>query len=519
MNLGNQSSSLRNGRYGGLLLSALLLMVVVSAVFGRVYNHDFLLLWDDQNHVKENPRFDPVTWQGVGEFWTEPYWGLYVPLSYTFFAGEAVIARRATPDALGWTLDPAVFHLGNLLLHVVCVWLVFVILRRLFRHDGAACAGALLFGLHPVQVESVAWISETRGVLCGVFSLLAVWQYLCYTGTSRRGTHYVLATAAFLLALLAKPAAVAVPLIVVVLEMGLLRGSLRRILLGLGPWLAVAVGWTMETRLLQPDVWIARVPPAWWARPLLAGDALLFYLYQLVAPIQCAADYGRSPAWVMERWWWFYLSWLLPVILLAALACLKNRRVWLTASALFMVWLLPVLGLVPFSFQRISTVADRYLYLAMLGPALALSWFLARRWDRVTVGISTAVLCLLGLLSFNQTSHWRNDQTLIQHMLRVNPDSVVANHNRGLLRARLGLFGEAEFLYQKVLRVDPLHADTHRNLGLLYREAKNEEASKTHLRKALELLPPESDMAREIEEILAQYERERNERKEPDEDR
>jgi hypothetical protein len=205
------------------LLSVLLLVAAVLAVFGQVAGHEFLI-YDDEPHLLENPRLNPVTWQNVGRFWIEPsYFGLYIPLSYTFFAAEAALA--------GKPLDPTVFHLGSLALHLACVLLVFTILRRLLHHDGAACAAALLFGLHPVQVESVAWISETRGLLCALFSLVAIWQLEIWEGRRQNAEsrnpeipnpqsaalHYALATVAFILALLSKPAAVAVPLVAAVL--------------------------------------------------------------------------------------------------------------------------------------------------------------------------------------------------------------------------------------------------------------------------------------------------------------
>jgi len=481
------------------LFLAVLLVAVTLAVFGQVLGHGFLT-WDDQQHVLYNPRLNPLTWRGVGQFWTEPYWGLYIPLSYTFFAAEAAVA--------GQPLDPAVFHLGNLALHVGCVLLVFVILRRLVRHDGAAFAGALLFGLHPVQVESVAWISETRGVLCGLFSLLAVWQYLCKGGRgkgeggrARGGVNYALATAAFVLALLSKPAAVAVPLVVGVLEVGLLRRPIRRMLLALTPWLLLSAGWVVLTKRGQPDELLPLVTPL-WARPLVAGDALAFYLYKLVAPIGCGPDYGRSPGWVMGQGW-FYIAWLLPAVVLVALGCLRNRRQWLTAAGISIAWLLPVLGLVPFSFQRISTVADRYLYLSLLGPALALAWFLSRRWNGWTLGITASILCLLGVLSTIQSGHWRNDTTLLAHALRVNPQSVTANHNLGFLFARRGRYVEAIRYYLEALGVDPVHVESHLNLGIALFRVGNIEGAEQHLRKALRLKPKWAIAHYELANVLA----------------
>ncbi len=468
------------------MLSSLFLVLTLLAVFGQVYGHEFLT-WDDEHHVAYNPRLNPVTWRSVGEFWTEPYLGLYIPLSYTFFAAETSIARQP-PDETGCTLNPAVFHLGNLALHVACALLVFTILRDLFRHDGAACVGALLFGLHPVQVESVAWISETRGLLCALFSLLAIWQYLRHAKTSAGIVHYILATAAFILALLSKPAAVAVPMIVGVLELGLLRRPLRRTLGYLCPWLVMSAGCVVWTKFQQPDIVFSDVAPL-CARPLLAGDALAFYTYKLVAPLQLGPDYGRTPAWVMQQWWLFYGAWLLPVVIVAAAACLRNRRIWLVACGVSIAWLLPVLGLVSFDFQQISTVADRYLYLALLGPALALSWFLAHRWNCWTIGITTAVLCLLGALSFIQTSQWRNNAALWTHSLEVNPGSVVANHSYGLVLARQERYAEAIPYYQKVLEVNPRRADTHLNLGITLFVVGNGHQSEEHLREALLLQP------------------------------
>jgi len=481
---GNNSSNRRR------LLAAGLLVAAVLAVFGRVGGHEFLT-WDDRQHIHGNPHLNPVSWRSLAGIWTGPYWGLYVPASYTFFAAEALIAQRPLPGGAGYSFDPMVFHLGNLALHIACVLLVFGVLRRLFRHDGAACAGALLFALHPAQVESVAWISETRGVLCAMFCLLAVWFCVRPVAAADSRTSaaicYTAATAAFLLALLSKPAAAVLPLMIGVIEIVLLHRPAQRVLLRMGPWLVVSAGWIVLTKSQQPDTLLWFVPP-FWARGLLAGDALAFYAYKLLAPLQFGPDYGRTPAWVMEQWW-FYVAWLLPAVLLGALAVARGRRLWLTAAALFVIWLLPVLGLVPFDFQRISSVADRYLYLAMLGPAVALGGFLAARWNRCSVGATAAVLCLLGVFSFVQVSHWHDDDALFAHAVRINPDSVMANHNLGFALARQGRLVEATARYLKVLDVDPHHAESQLGLGVALLELGNLEQAEKHLGKAARLKP------------------------------
>ena len=147
----------------------ILLLVFTALVYGRVVGYQFLT-WDDDLHITKNPYLNPLSWSGVLHFWREPYENLYIPVSYSFWAFEAWISQhlsgRITP------FDPAVFHVGNLLLHLACCWLVFRLLLRLIGHTLAAWAGALLFSLHPLQVESVAWIGESRGLLAALFSLL-----------------------------------------------------------------------------------------------------------------------------------------------------------------------------------------------------------------------------------------------------------------------------------------------------------------------------------------------------------
>ena len=464
---------------------ALATIALTAAVFGQVRGHQFLI-WDDELHVVNNPRLNPVTWTSLGEIWSEPYGGLYIPLSYTFFAAESLLSVRLTGR-----LDPLVFHLGNLALHLGCVLLVFAILLRLFRHEGAAVAGALLFGLHPVQVESVAWVSETRGLLCGLFSLLAVWQYVCYAREKRANRRkliaYLLAGLAFILALLCKPTAVALPLVVAVLDAGLLRRRWRVVLLSVAPWLLSSAVWTILTKFQQPDRAMAFVTPL-WTRPFLAGDALAFYMYKLAAPFQYCADYGRTPSWLMHQWW-FWTIWLLPAVFLAALSCLPGRRMWLTAAGLFAAGLLPVLGLVSFDYQRISTVADRYVYLAMLGPSLALAALIAWRPTRLTASATAALLTVLALLSVHHTGHWRDNEAWAANTLRVNPQSVVGNHNLGLLRSRQGRDLEAINCYFAVLDVDPRYAQTELNLGLTLARIGDVDESIKALERAIALRP------------------------------
>lgn len=459
--------------------------------------HDFVG-WDDDVNVYQNPHLAPVTTGSVLHLWRHSYSFLYVPLTYTTWAAIASFAHLpphlATPGGEGSTLNPHAFHAVNLLLHIVNVLLVFVILRLLLRDDWAACAGAALFGLHPVQVESVAWITELKGVLCGVFSLLALWQYLHYALSQHETEalppprrHYVLALVAFILALLAKPSAVAVPLIAAVLDHWLVGRRIRRVTHDLAAWLVIAALWIVLTRSVQP---VGQTPAiALWARLFVAGDTLAFYLGKLVWPIQLAFDYGRRPDVVLSQTWG-YVAWLAPCILALVIYRERVRRPWLVAMAgVFVVGVLPVLGLVPFAFQKYSTVADRYLYLAMLGPALGLAYVLHQHKSRSVLAGCLLLLLLLGFVSFRQSGHWANSHTLFTHALEVNPRSWTAHNNLGFVLGAEGRTAEAVEHYRQALRLKPDFIESQYNLGrTLVEQGKNAEAI-THLQETLRLQP------------------------------
>jgi len=468
-------------------LIVVLLIVITVAVFWQVRDHGFV--WDDSVNVYENPYLKPVTLSNVLHFWQKPYKRLYIPLTYTIWATIAQFAELPKTDDRGGGFDPRLFHLANLIFHLLSVMVVFAILRMLVRSDWAACGGAMLFALHPVQVEPVAWVTGMKDVLCGLLSLVAVWQYLAYaikttgsakgmrgsrskasTGTSdwpilrRGGLHFALATAAFVLALLAKPTAVVVPVVAWLLDRFVLRRSTRQSMGVLVGWIAVAAPFIVLTRLVQPGATIQFITPL-WARPLVFGDAVAFYVYKLAVPLWLGPDYGRSPE-LLLRQGWLYLTWILPCGLAVMAWLWRERWPWLVASAgIFVVGVLPVSGLVPFSFQYVSTVADRYLYLSMLGPALALAGFLSQRRGKLVLVVCVLILGVLGITSAIQARVWHDSERLWRHALAVNEGSSTVHYNLGFVLHEQGELAEAIEQYRQAVQIDPAATDAHKRLG------------------------------------------------------
>jgi len=448
------------------LLAWAVLAAAVCLVYGRAVGYPFLR-WDDDTAVTQNPFLQPASLSNLARFWSAPRTGLYVPVSFTVFWVETRISGffHAGPP------DPIVFHAGLLILHIACAGIVLRILERLVGDLRAALIGALLFALHPLQVESVAWVTETRGVLATLFGLLALDLYLA--GAGRAGGpsllhHQVPATLCLALALLSKPIAAAVPIAAFLVDRFQLRRPLARILPFLALWCLGTLAVFLVTRAQQPATSVRfEAPP--WARPFVALDALAFYLEKLAWPARLAADYGRKPDWLMDQAVFWYHG-LVPVAAAGMAALLPGRRAWLLALALFAAGLLPVLGLFSFDFQEISTVGNRYAHLAMIGPAFGLAALVARSRGPVAAALAGALVLALGILAARETRHWRDTEALFTRSLEVNPASVIACVNIGVVRAEAGKLDEAAAWYRRALELDPGYPVAGGNLGRILRE-------------------------------------------------
>lgn len=487
-----------------------LLVALTAIVYSPVSVQDFVVL-DDDRMVYANPLYNPVTPAHLLQLWEHSYQEVYRPLAYTYWAVIAGLARFPTPVPVfgggATSLNPHAFHLASLLLHLINTVLVFSLLRLLVRQHWAAAGGALVFALHPAQVEGVAWISAMHGLLCGTFSLLALRQYLTFAAVRKQDGRwgrrsYLLATLFFLLALLSKPEAVAIPLAAWVLAQWYADLPRRDYVRTLGPWLAVALLWIPITTSPETGRSASLFLP-FWERFLVAGDTVAFYLYKLFLPINLSVDYGRSPSFVLGHSWG-YLTWLIPFALGVAVWRLRKRRPWLAVSAgLFLTFLLPTLGFVPSVFQHYSTAADRYLYLALLGPSLAVAHFLTRHRGRLVLLTFAGIIVLWASLSFAQVETWDNGATVLEQALSVNPDIGPEQDNYGLLLAHQGRLPEATMHLQQAIRLGANDLTTRSTLALLLvKQGRTAEAT-DQLLEAVRLAPGDVNVRLNLAGLLA----------------
>jgi Flp pilus assembly protein TadD len=481
-------------------ISLLLIATAVLLVFGRSIGYE-LLNWDDHMNISLNPMLNPPSWEGLTVFWKQPYLKLYAPMAYTAFAFEAWLSGLNIPPGQDFVPDPRVFRAANVLLHLVNSLLVFGILRTLIRSSWPACLGALLFALHPLQVESVGWVTEQRGLLSHAFGLGAALLVLTREQEKRTRANgsviaaairYTVATLLLVLSLLSKPSAAVVPLMTFVLLVAAGTDWKRATALML-PWLVLAFVCIAMAKRIQPDTLNLYLPPL-WQRPFIAGDALAFYMFKGLWPAGLCADYGRTPKIVMQHGS-AYANWLLPGVLLLG-AWFAGRKMsgpaklLLPATILSIAAVSPLLGLVPFGFQNWSTVADRYVYLAMLGPALVLTGVSATFVSRRAISVPVVILLAgLGVLSFRQVGFWRNDETLFIRALTINPDSGLGHNHMGTLATRNRDFVGAMYHLKKAIAANPAAGQPWNNLGMVLANEERYAEARDHFVKSVSLDP------------------------------
>jgi tetratricopeptide (TPR) repeat protein len=490
-------------------LIPVLLLSIIAAVFWPACVHDFTD-WDDQINVTHNPYLNPPSLAGLAYFWPHPYSHEYIPLSYTVWWVLAHMARLETPDAAGVWLDPYIFHTANLLVHMATCLIAYQLLARLSGRRWPAFAGALLFAIHPVQVEAVAWVTGMKDVLCGMFSLIALWQYVVFAqsrGESKKADgswlHYALATLAFVAALLAKTSAVTVPLLGLILDRWILRRSWRSIVPSLLPWGAI-MGVFILIGLVSQHAAATFGGPV-WARPIIAADSLAFYIYKIAFPLKLGVIYDHAPSTVLHHAWG-WLAWLIPLALAIAAYAYRRRYSWILASvALLLAAPLPVLGLVSFEFERYSTVADRYIYVGMLGPALALTFLLTSvrgvKWLALICGIWLAAL---GAGAYAQTRTWQDSATLFAHAIAVNPRSPVAYVHLSAAMRSSDRPDEAEALARRSIALDPNQVSAYLLLGSILQQKGRPAEEEEVYRQAIQNDPTDAAALADLAAVLAE---------------
>lgn len=438
-------------------LACILFAVAVLFFFRTV---SFEAVWDDERGYF-TPGNQYIMMNNTAAFWKfSP--GMYIPLSYTTWA---LVKKNFSP----FSFDTAAFHLLNVLTHGSNGVLLFFLLLLLFKDRMAAFFGSLLFLIHPVQVESVAWISEFRGLYSTFFCLLSLFIFFKPLENPSITSFYLkknywFAFIFYSLALLAKPSAIVLPLLIVVLSWRFYNNKLTTILKSLWIWLIPAAFILFSLLAKNPAD-----PVSIGQRFLTAGFTLIFYFQKILLPYPLVACYGYTPVIVSQMAISYAAVILSPGILIFLFLKRKYFPDLYVSILIVFISVLPVLGLIPFFYQTYSTVADRYLYLAMVGSSVFVASAVSHTEKYKLLKWSGILIFLLFAFStIKQIPVWKNEFALWDHNLKHYQNSATVYYNRGVQYSLKGNFSKALADYDQALRRDPNYLDALFNRANTY---------------------------------------------------
>ncbi|MFQ5736134.1 MAG: tetratricopeptide repeat protein [Thermodesulfobacteriota bacterium] len=477
----------KNGKIFGITF--VLLGVAAFLAYLPSLNAEFLN-WDDQLYVLDNPYIQSIDWRFLKVIFTEAIAANWHPLTIFSHAVDYAI----------WGLDPFGHHLTNALLHslntALVFWLSFEVTSAApgpgaLRYRGrliAAAAAALLFGLHPLHVESVAWVAERKDLLSGFFFVISLLCYLKYARSSSGGRlRYSAALLFFALAIMSKPMAITLPVVLLILDfypLDRFRADARRAIIEKVPFFAVSAFSAAVT------VWAQNKGGALAsidAHPLservaVAVNALAAYIYKMLWPANLAPFYPIPKGGAIFGPLFFISLLFLAAVTVFCLFALKRRkRVYAAVWASYLITLLPVIGLVQVGNQ---SMADRYTYIPSMGLFMLAGASIAVLYERLHGGARAALafICVLWIAllagrTLQQEHIWKDSLSLWNHEIALYPEVALGYNNRGQAYEKLNLLDKALADFNRAVQVKPEYADAYYNRALINQKMGRFEAA------------------------------------------
>ena len=466
------------------------IVLLTIFVFAPVLGFDFVN-FDDPVYVLDNPIIaDGLTWSGVKHAFTMIQAGYWIPVTW--------LSHMADVELFGFA--PGLHHLVNVVLHVLTTLLLYGLVVRMTGAHARAAFVAAVFAIHPLRVESVAWVAERKDILSTMFWMLAVFAYAEYAAKPSRG-RYLTVVGLFVVGLLAKPMVLTLPIVLLLLDvwpLGRLRvrgadwfaSPPRYVLLEKIPLLAIAILAAVVT------IWAQQVGGAVKGFDLFPlsqriANALVSYvayLGMLVWPVNLAVFYPNVPVPI-----WQVVAAVAVLVLITWFAVRTLPRYPYLAVGWFwyVITLLPVIGIIQAGLQ---SRADRFLYVPHIGLSLAVAWGVSdllrgRRIRAALPAIAGLIIFVFASAAQMYVLTWQNSETMWRRALAVTTDNYMAHHNLGVVLAGHGQDELARAELKEALRIWPEFAEAHNTMGNLQARAQDDDAAIAHYREALRLAP------------------------------
>jgi protein O-mannosyl-transferase len=479
--------------------------VLTWVVFGQTLRHDFVN-YDDPRYVYENTKITGgLNINGIAWAFSHIHSMNWHPLT--------TISHMLDCQLYG--LKAGWHHFTNVLLHTVTAILLFFALRQMTGALWRSAFVAAVFAIHPLRVESVAWIAERKDVLSGVFFMVTLLAYVHYVRAPSIGRYLTVAFVAAL-GLMSKPMLVTLPFVLLLLDYWPLsritgqisdvRGQSLTLVLEKIPLIALSAVSSVVTFVAQRGAvgWTEQLPVL--ARINNTVVSYVAYIWQMLWPMKLAVFYphpeNRLPPWEI-----ILSLFLLIGITAAAIALRKQRPYFITGWLWYLGMLVPVIGLVQVGWQG---RADRYTYLPQIGLYIVATWAvvdLTALWHRQRTILSAVAILTIAVLSWRawiQTSYWRDSETLFTHALAVTSNNDVAENNLGIVFLRKGNLDEAISLLQAAVDLRPENSPAHENLAKALLQKGQVADALVHYRKLLELQPDNIEVHNIVGTVLIQ---------------
>jgi len=453
-------------KYEAYILPAVTLLTL--AVFSQVLWHDFID-FDDPAFVTLNHNIRAgLTAEGVRWAFSSGYMANWMPITW--------LSHMLDVQLFG--LDPAGHHFVNVLIHAASSGLLFMFLRRTTGAPWQSAAVALLFALHPLRVESVAWVAERKDVLSAFFGMVTLYAYARYAEMPGPG-RYLVTLASFALGLMAKPMLVTLPVVLLLMDWWPLRrfpekqNSTIRLIIEKIPFLLLSTCSSIITYMVHQSFGEVFQGYTLWAKIARACVSYVVYLLKMIWPTKLAVIYPFSlyPPSALK----VVISACFLLLITVGVIWLRRRSPYLIAGWLwFVVTLLPVIGLVHIGQH---SVADRYTYIPLIGVFLMIAWGIPQLTDKLRLqGYAIGILAITILVAMIigtslQLRHWKNSYTIFSHAIAVTEGNWVAHNNLGLYVMDKGKIDQAITHFKLSIKAKPSYVPAHINLGVaLYRQ-------------------------------------------------
>jgi len=452
----------RDWKFIGICLGLTLL------AFISVVGHDFVN-WDDDFNLANNKNTALLNWDNIVNIFSDHVIGNYNPLPILTFAIERAIVG----------LDPTLYHINNLILHLICVFFIYRIFRSLDLTALASAGGALLFGIHPMRVESVAWVTERKDVLFGAFFLSALWFYIQYVKTGYVRKYFYAAMGLFVFALFSKIQAVSLPLTMLLVDYYFRRPLNIKIVLEKWAFflLALVIGLVGIYFLRQQGSMEDATNYTFIQRLMIGGYTLGVYLVKFIFPYKMSPLYPYPAVLPPE----VYIGPFVGLLVLAFIyiAYKKDWRPYLFGFLFFIfnvMFLLQVVG------AGQGYLADRFTYMPYMGLMFIVAYAAQKLYQNkpsmekpVLYGFS-AIIVLFMLLTWKQNQIWRNSDTLWTHVLKYHTNTSLPFRNRANYRRDQGRIDEALADYNSAIALKPDGALYNSRAKLYFNQQKFQQA-------------------------------------------